>query len=313
MSSYINTNCTPCTTSQTVITPCDGCAMILSDSCVVRKTDPITCLGIAVDDTLHTMIDKIATKICSITLDWDCLTAPSTNDLNAILQGLVDNVVSNKLTFSSGFTVTPITGGCGSLVSYAGSGLTLTSTAGTITTGVPASSIILTPGSGTYNLQPSFANQARVLLSSFLTAGIGTNAVTNVVASYRLRWDNHMDFDGQITLSQTLLNSTSWTTSNGVFDLFNVSSTIAPDRFKVYPVQLELTLNGTQVGDIPNTYCGTLNAKLVVYPTTAGGKVQLVVNDCRNIIKMFQDMETYQPNMYLTGIVWLTTVQYYTV
>jgi hypothetical protein len=287
--------------------------MILSDTCVVRKTDPISCLGIEVDDTLHTMIDKIASKLCSITLDWDCLNTPSTTTLTGVLQGLIDNVISNKLTFSSGFTVTPITGGCGSLVSYAGSGLTLTSTAGTITTGTPASSIILTPGSGTYNLQPSFANASRVTLSTFLTSGIGTNSVTNVVASYRQRWDNHLDFDGQITMSQALLNPTSWAITNGVFDLFSLSSTIAPDRFKVYPVQLELTTNGTQVGDLPNTYCGTLAAKLVVYPTTAGGKVQLVVNDCRNILIMLQNMASLQPDMYLTGIVWLTTVQYYTV
>lgn len=394
MSSYTNTNCTPCSTSQTVITPCDGCAMILSDTCVVRKTDAIACLGIAVDDTLHTMIDKIATKICAIdgnnfdttclsvtgvvndtaanainllitavcdavvtfptfntsclsgggvgdsladtinrlisaacatpeeltfSLNWTCLTSPATTGLEDILQNLVNNIKANQLTFGAGFTVSAQGNGCGSVVTYNGPGspgITLTSTTGTITTGLPASNIIVS-GSGTsYNVQPTFANATRVSIGSFLSTGLSTSALSDSVASYRVRWDNHIDFDGLIYLDNPILTSdisTGWPSTNGVIDLFNLTSTNVPDRFKVYHVQLEVQTLTAWPGEYPASYCTTFDAKLIVYPLSAGNKVQLVVNDCRDMLTMIEDCEAISGFPPLRGIIWLSQVQYYTV
>lgn len=392
MSTY-NTNCTPCSTTQTVITPCDGCAMILSDTCVVRKTDAIACLGIAVDDTLHTMIDKIATKICAIdgnnfdttclsvtgvindtaanainllitavcdavvtfptfntsclseggvgdsladtinrlisaacadpaeltfSLNWTCLSSPASTGLGDVLQGLVDNIKANQLSFGTGFTVTPLSSGCGSIVTYSGPGspgITLTSTNGTITTGSPASSIIVTGGPTSYNVQPSFANATRVILSSFLSSGLSTSALSDSVASYRVRWDNHVDFDGLIYLDNPILTSnisTGWPSTNGVIDLFSLTSANVPDRFKVYYVQLEVQTLTAWGGEYPASYCNTFDAKLILYPLSAGAKVQLVVNDCRNMLDMIQDCEAISGFPALRGIVWLSEVQYYT-
>jgi len=392
MSSYINTNCTPCTTSQTVITPCDGCAMILSDTCVVRKTDAIACLGIAVDDTLHTMIDKIATKICSIdgnnfdttclsvtgvvndtaanainllitavcdavvtfptfntsclsgggvgdsladtinrlisaacatpeeltfSLNWTCLTSPATTGLEDILQNLVNNIKANQLSFGSGFTVTPLSSGCGSIVTYAGPGspgITLTSTNGTITTGLPASSIIVS-GSGTsYNVQPSFANATRVVLTPS-TAGITNPGTSTTVGSYRVRWDNHVDFDGYLAFGSTIVNAAAWTISTGTFDLFNLGSGTTPDRVKIFPAQFEIDVPTLpNPGDtLPEDFCTLFNAKIIVWNLAGGNKVELVVNDCKDMVVMLEGFEAAYPTVDLTAKVWLSQVQYYTV
>lgn len=390
MSTY-NTNCTPCSTTQTVITPCDGCAMILSDTCVVRKTDAIACLGIAVDDTLHTMIDKIAEKICAIdgnnfnttclgvsgvvndtaanainllitavcdavvtfptfntsclsgggvgdsladtinrlisaacatpaeltfALNWTCLTSPASTGLGDVLQNIVDNIKTNQLTFGSGFTVTPLSNGCGSIVTYAGPGspgIALTSTNGTITTGLPASSIIVTGSPTSYNLQPSFANATRVTISSS-TAGITNPGTSTTVASYRVRWDNHVDYDGYLQFGPTLVNFTSWSSTLGTFDLFNLGSGTTPDRVKVYPAQFEIDVPTLpNPGDeLPVGFCTTFDAKIIVWNLAGGNKVQLVVNDCRDMAGMLETFEIAYPTVDLTAKVWLSQVQYYT-
>lgn len=392
MSSYINTNCTPCSTTQTVITPCDGCAMILSDTCVVRKTDAIACLGIAVDDTLHTMIDKIATKICAIdgnnfnttclgvsgvvndtaanainllitavcdavvtfptfntsclsgggvgdsladtinrlisaacatpaeltfALNWTCLSSPATTGLEDILQNLVDNIKTNQLTFGSGFTVTPLSSGCGSIVTYSGPGspgITLTSTDGTITTGLPKATIAVTGSSTSYNVQPVFANATRVVLTPS-TAGITNPGTSTTVGSYRVRWDNHIDFDGYLQFGPTLVNSTSWASTLGSFDLFNLGSGTTPDRVKVFPAQFEIDLPTLpNPGDtLPEDFCTLFDAKIIVWNLAGGNKVQLVVNDCKNMQVMLETFEVAYPTVDLTAKVWLSQVQYYTV
>lgn len=389
MSTY-NTNCTPCNTTQTVVTPCDGCAMILSDTCVIRKTDAIACLGIAVDDNLHTMIDKIATKICAIdgnnfdttclsvtgvindtasnainllitavcdavvtfptfntsclsgggvgdtlastinrlisaacatpaeltfALNWTCLSSPVSTGLGDVLQGLVNNIKANQLTFGSGFTVTAQSNGCGSVVTYNGPGspgITLTSTNGTITTALPASSIIVT-GSGTsYNIQPSFANATRVVVTpNALLPGLTNPGTSTTVCSFRARWDNHVDFDGYLQFDNTILNSISWT---GSYDLFNLTAANVPDRVKVFPAQFEI-----QVPVLPNPgdelpvgFCTTFDAKFIVWNVSGGNKVQLVVNDCRDMAAMLETFEIAYPTVDLTAVVWFSQVQYYT-
>jgi hypothetical protein len=100
---YSNENCTPCTTEQTVITPCGGCSVILPDTCVIRKGPAISCLGIAVDDTYDTVIDKIADKICSADnyiFDTTCLSGSGAinsnigDAVNLIIAKICDTVVS---------------------------------------------------------------------------------------------------------------------------------------------------------------------------------------------------------------------------
>jgi hypothetical protein len=294
--------------------------MILSDTCIVRKTDANACLGIDINDTLHTMIDKIAGKLCSISLDWTCLTAPSpsTTTLNLVLQELINNVKSNKLTFSSGFTVTPTS--CGSVVSYAGSGLTLTSTAGSITTGSPSSSIILTPGSGTYNLQPSFANAARASVPANIVPG--PTKINTSFSSFRDRWDGHVDFDGYINFTPLLINyltMQAWiaaTGSNGysiTFDLFTLPSIdVTPDRIKVFPAQFELV--PVIIPSFPVGFCPYFNAQIQIQTFGGGSKFQLVIKDCKKLLDQIELFHaTYNPDDYpLSAILWISQVQYYT-
>lgn len=100
---YSNLNCTPCTTEQTVITPCAGCSVILPDTCVIRKGAAIACLGIDVDDTYDIVIDKIAEKVCAADtyiFDTTCLSgsgAINSNTgeaINLIIAKICDTVVS---------------------------------------------------------------------------------------------------------------------------------------------------------------------------------------------------------------------------
>jgi hypothetical protein len=387
MSTY-NTNCTPCSTTQTVVTPCDGCAMILSDTCVVRKTDAIACLGIAVDDTLHTMIDKIAAKICAIdgnnfdttclsesgvindtannainllitavcdavvtfptfntsclsgggvgdtlastinrlisaacatpaeltfALNWTCLSSPVSTTLTNVLQGLVNNIKANQLSFGSGFTVTPLTSGCGSIVTYAGPGspgITLTSTNGIITTASPASSIIVTGGPTSYNIQPSFANQARVLFTGFLTTGLSTDALGTITSSYRVRWDNHVDFDGVIYVNTPIMTSVGWPVNNTI-DLFTISGNQVPDRIKAYPAQLLIEPSSSWAGEFPANYCTMFDA--TIYVTPGLNRVSIKISDCKDIVAMIEAVEAISGFPGLKGTIWLSQVQYYTV
>jgi len=371
--------------------------MILSDTCVVRKTDAIACLGIAVDDTLHTMLDKIATRICAIdgnnfdttclsvsgvvndtannainllitavcdavvtfptfntsclsgggvgdtlastinrlisaacatpaeltfALNWTCLSSPVSTGLGDVLQGLVNNIKANQLSFGSGFTVTPLTSGCGSIVTYAGPGspgITLTSTNGIITTASPASSIIVTGGPTSYNVQPSFANATRVsVVTNPALPGISNAFGTSTtVCSYRVRWDNHIDFDGFLQLDNTILNAVSWAANPtpGTYILFNLAAANVPDRPKVFPAKLKIS-SGLLSGDtVPAGFCGTFDATITVNNAGGGYNVVLTVDDCRNMVTM---LETFQalypyPGNDLTAVVWFSQVQYYTV
>lgn len=387
--SYINSDCTPCTTTQQVIVPCTGCSVILPDSCVIRKGAAIACLGIAVDDTLEDMIDKIAEKICAVdsyifdttclgvggainsntgqainlligkicdsvvsyptfnasclggdpvdtmsntinyliswacdpllefgSLDWTCLTTPTDAVLGNVLQGILNNIKANKLTFGAGFVLTPTS--CGYNVEYtgagSGSGIALTSTSSSFSTGTPTSYINVTPSSGTnssYTVNNVFQNSTRANIGGLL-AGITNPGTSTTVGSYRARWDGHVDFDGYLNFSNTVLTSAAWTISGGTFDLFNLPAGTIPDRVKIFPAQLVLAVPiGWPGPELPPNHCNLIHGQIVVYHLGGGAKMQFVTTDCKDIIDMLADYEAAFPLFPLTGTLWLSQVQYF--
>lgn len=302
----------------------------ICDSVVSYPTFNASCLGGDPVETMSNTINYLISAACADpeeltfgSLDWTCLTPAGSSDLSDVLQGLIDNIADNKLSFGTGFTVTPQP--CGSLVEFGGSsGITLSTLNASITTGSPTAYIGVTPSSGihsAFTLQPIYQNGTRAIITPSDTDIENGNIVYGgsiSTASYVVHWNNHVSFDGVLVFKSTIMKAVAWVTntpSEGTFDVFSLGTGSIPDRVKVFPGKLEIKVPALpNPGDeVPEGFCTSFDIKIIVQTIGLGGKLQIVYTDCQDIVSNLELFEAAYPTVDLTADVWLSQVQYYTV
>ncbi len=261
-----------------------------------------TCLGGESVDSMEDTINLLISAVCATpadptySLNWTCLTPSPSTSVTDILQTLINNIKTNQVTFGTGFTSTPQT--CGSLIEYdpGASGITLTSSAATFILGITEGlSFNITPSSGvntTYDIAPVFVNEDRIL--EIVAATNGTSAIIPNQFTSKLFWDKHVEFDGQIFISNASTTNPylQAVPSTTTIPLTSLSTDKRPNRKKVFPGYIDI-INGV-------TEC-TYNGRIEVETT---GVVNFVVTDCN----WLTDIETAAG--FDSATIWVSQVQY---
>lgn len=286
----------------------------ICDTVISFPTFNTSCLdGGNPTESLSDTIDRLIAAVCEDpaaltfgSLDWACLTPSASPDLDDVLQGLINNIKANGLSFGAGFSVTPLT--CGSLVEYTGagsSGIALSVGTGTVATGLGIGSFIdVTPASGintSYNIATRHVNEVPAVITNYAAN------VSSVNATVRLRWDKYVEFDGSLTLAEAFFDGLDY-----CYNAINIPLvTGLPVKYrpthasgaKVFPCHVHINDAGVNLPGCPDTKACSYMANIVVMNT---GTINLQIVDCRFAV----DYETLD---FDSGIIWLSNVQYYAV